>query len=137
MPGPLRDIDSLGRPRGPLGFTDEGSAWKNGNAPGPAGLGHRRPIRVADAEDSKVSDKPAPKLIIIDYGGGLPDKEMQTVISEAKRALDATTRHAKDASLKKKGVEVTSKKTLQGGGAPQERLYTRLSGSRHQRSEET
>jgi hypothetical protein len=80
-------------------------------------------LRVADAGDSKVPDKPAPRLIIIDYGGGLSDKEMQTVISETKRALGATTQHAKDPSLKKKGVEVKSQKTLQDAEALRKKGY--------------
>ena len=110
-PGPLGDFDNLAKRSGSLAFADEQGAWRRENTPDPTGLrGHHRPIRVADAG----SDKAAPKLIIVDYGGGLSDKELQTVVSEAKRALDDTTRHAKYPSLKKKGVEVTSQKSLQG-----------------------
>jgi hypothetical protein len=113
-PGPLKDFDNWVKPRGPLGSSNDGVAWQRRNTPGPTGLRGHRPIRVADAQDSNVRSKATPRLIIVDYGGGLTDKELQTVVTEAKRALDATTRHAKDPALKAKGVEVTSQKSLQG-----------------------
>jgi hypothetical protein len=99
-------------PRGPLGSNNKGGAEYGDHTPGPTGFrDHRRPpIRVADAGSGKAS----PKLVIVDYGGGLSDKDLQTVVAEAKQALDQTTRHAKDRTLKAKGVEVTSQRSLDG-----------------------
>jgi hypothetical protein len=111
-PGPLRESDNPAKPRETPGFHDEQGTWRGQNTPGPVGFrDHRRPtIRVADAGTHKA----APKLILINYEGGLSDKDLQTVVTEAKGALDATTRHAKDRDLKAKGVEVTSQTSLQG-----------------------
>jgi hypothetical protein len=110
-PGPLRTLDSPVELGGSLGSNYERSAWQRRGTTDPTGFrDHRRPIRVADAGHNKVS----PKLIIVDYLGGLSEKDRETVVSEVKRALNDTTRSAKDPTLKAKGVEVTSQTSLQG-----------------------
>jgi hypothetical protein len=109
--------DALTARTGPIGV--DGSS-----AIGPAAQPQDKRERAPPKDEptptpEKSSPKPQastanPRLTIVDYGNGLSDKEMKSVVTEAKKALDETTQQAQDPALKKRGVEVTFQRGLKG-----------------------
>ncbi|HEY5115070.1 MAG TPA: hypothetical protein VIJ00_06070 [Nakamurella sp.] len=79
----------------------------------PTGItGPVRSARPGPPVQRLISVQRDPTLTIVDSGSSLSDKELATVRTEAKKALDDTTRKAKDSTLKKKGVTVTAQRGL-------------------------
>ena len=68
----------------------------------------RAPIR------STVAVQREPMVTVVDHGSGLSAKQLKTVVGEAQAALNDTTGRAKDKTLRKSGVTVRSRSSLQG-----------------------
>ena len=70
------------------------------------------PGREGSSVQRQVTVQRDPTLTIVDSGGSLSDKDLETVRTEASKSLADTTKKAKDPALRKKGVTVTTQRGL-------------------------